>query len=126
MRLVLRVIGTCSLFALVFVVAPYSWMDSIHAGMGMGRLPSEPVVGYLARSVSFLYALMGGLFWVVSFDLRRYRGLLLYVGIAVTLFGVALIGIDWWEGLPMLWKLWEGPFTIALGITVFVCARSVR
>ena len=126
LRLVLRVIGTSGLFALIFVVAPFSWMDRIHAGMGMGRLPEQPVVGYLTRSVSFLYALLGGLFWTLSFDLQRYRSLLLYLGLAVTVFGVSLIGIGWWEDLPLVWKLWEGPFTVALGITIFMCARSLR
>jgi len=69
LKLLLRFLGTTSLFALVFVVAPYSWLDSIHSLLGMGQFPDKPVVGYLARSTSALYAILGGLFWIVSFDL---------------------------------------------------------
>ena len=76
LKLFLRIMGTGALTALVFVVAPYSWMDAIHRWLGLGILPSEPVVSYLARSTSAFYALQGGLVWVVSFDLRRHRPVL--------------------------------------------------
>ena len=49
---ILRVIGCVSLTAVVFVYVPYSWMNSIHQLVGMGDLPIEPIVGYLARSTS--------------------------------------------------------------------------
>ena len=31
-------------------MVPYSWMDAIHQGLGMGKLPDAPIVGYLVRS----------------------------------------------------------------------------
>ncbi len=126
LKLLLRFLGTTSLFALVFVVAPYSWLDSIHSLLGMGQFPDKPVVGYLARSTSALYAILGGLFWTVSFDLERHRLVLRYLGAAITLFGAALLVIDWWEGLPFLWKVWEGPFLIAFGLAIFFLSRKIR
>jgi len=66
LKLFLRLIGSAALLALIFVAAPHAWMDAIHAQMGMGQLPDAPVVGYLARSTSAFYALLGGLLWVVS------------------------------------------------------------
>ncbi len=126
LKLLLRFLGTTSLFALVFVVAPYSWLDSIHSSLGMGQLPNKPVVGYLARSTSAFYALLGGLFWIVSFDLERHRLVLRYLGAAITLFGAALLVIDWWEGLPFLWKVWEGPFLMAFGLAIFFLSRKIR
>ena len=59
----LRVLGTSSLTAVLFVFAPHSWMDGIHQWLGLGKLPESPVVGYLARSTSAFYAMLGGLFW---------------------------------------------------------------
>ncbi len=126
LKLLLRFLGTTSLFALVFVVAPYSWLDSIHSYLGMGQFPDKPVVGYLARSTSALYAIMGGLFWTVSFDLGRHRLVLRYLGAAITLFGAALLVIDWSEGLPFLWKVWEGPFLIAIGLAIFFLSRKIK
>jgi hypothetical protein len=115
LRFVLRWAGSMSLLALVAVVMPYAWMDAAHRWLGLGRLPSEPVVGYLARSVSAFYALLGGLLWVLSFDLARHRLALCYLGVAMILFGAALIGIDWSEGLPWFWKTWEGPWVMLIG-----------
>ena len=60
-KLFLRVVGTVALLAVVAVVMPYSWMDAVHQRLGMGKLPPEPIVGYLARSTSAFYAMLGGL-----------------------------------------------------------------
>ena len=122
---ILRFFGTTSLSALVFVVAPHSWMSGIHASLGMGEMPDSPVVWYLARSTSFFYALLGGLFWFASFDLKAHRGLLLYLGSAIVVLGVALLATDWLEGLPFFWRVWEGPFAALLGATIFGLALKL-
>ena len=124
-RWLLRVAGTIELFALIFIVAPESWMVSIHAWLGLGELPRDPIVGYLARSTSAFYAMLGGLMWVVSFDLTRHREVLIYLGWAQALFGVALLGIDTYEGLPMSWPLFEGPLVIPLGLATLWLARQL-
>lgn len=125
LKTLLRLLGTASLTAIVFVAAPHEWMRSIHAWLGMGELPEAPVVWYLARSTSAFYALTGGLFWVVSFDLERHRRVLLYLGAAVALLGVALTIIDWAENLPLFWKIWEGPFVTVFGVTVWLLSRGL-
>ena len=125
LRAILRVIGTSSLFALVFLVAPRSWMEAIHEQLGMGSLPNAPIVGYLARSTSAWYAIAGGLFWVISFDLERHRLVLTYMGVALVGFGVALFIVDWTHGLPRLWVLWEGPFVALLGGAIASLSRRL-
>ena len=125
LKLILRVIGTSSLFALIFVAAPHSWMREIHAWLGLGEMPDTPIVWYLARSTSAFYALVGGLFWVVSFDLPRHRPVVVYLSTAVILLGVALLIMDWWEGLPREWAMWEGPFTIVIGLAMLILSRRI-
>ena len=93
-------------------------MNAIHQMLGMGELPSNPIVGYLARSTSALYALLGGLLLLLSLDVRRYGVVLTYLGIGFSLFGLALLFVDWIEGLPFFWKVWEGPFVFLLGVTL--------
>ena len=117
--LVLRMIGGVSLLAAIFVFVPYSWMNAIHQMLGMGELPSNPIVGYLARSTSAFYALLGGLLLVLSSDVRRHKIVLTYLGIAISLFGLTLLFVDWFEGLPWFWKIWEGPFVFLLGVVMF-------
>lgn len=126
LKFMLRWMGTSSLLALIFVAAPYSWMDSIHRSLGMGPLPDQPVVGYLARSTSAFYALVGGLFWVVSFDLRRYRRIVVYLGGAIGILGMALLAVDWAEGMPLFWTVWEGPFIIVVGLAISFLSRRLE
>jgi hypothetical protein len=129
-KLFLRVIGTAALFALVAVVMPYSWMNAIHPRLGMGTLPSEPIVGYLARSTSAFYALLGALLWVVSFDLVRHRLILRFLGVAIIVFGGILLIVDFVEGMPLWWSLWEGPINMAFGTIILILsnrlAREIR
>ena len=125
LKLFLRIMGTGALTALVFVAVPYSWMDAIHHWLGLGKLPSEPVVSYLARSTSAFYALLGGLAWVVSMDLRRHRLVLIYLGASTVVLGLVLGVVDWAAGMPRWWRLGEGPLDALFGLFILVCARRI-
>ena len=72
---VLRIVGTVSATAVFPMVMPFSWMDRVHAWLGLGPLPDAPIVAYLARSTCAFYALMGGLAWLIASDLGRYASL---------------------------------------------------
>jgi hypothetical protein len=69
--------------------------------------------------------MVGAAMWVLSFDLPRYRQLLLFLGGALACFGGALVFIDWTEGLPLLWKLWEGPFIVVVGVAIVQVSRRI-
>ncbi len=126
LRFMLRFFGTMSLLAIPFIFVPYSVMDAIHQQLQLGTLPDEPIVGYLARSLSAFYALVGALFWKISFDLRRYQSLLIYLSGALAFLGGTLCFIDWWEGLPTAWRLWEGPFVIIAALAMLSLSRRIR
>ena len=126
LKLFLRVLGVVSLFALVGVFMPYSWMDATHRWLGMGILPAEPIVGYLARSTSAFYAFFGGLLLIVSFDLQRYRGLLIYIGLMHVIFGVMLLAVDLIEGLPFFWSFTEGPAVIIFGVIILALSCRIH
>ena len=70
--------------------------------------PSRAPGDYLARSTSTFYGLLGGLLWVLSGDLRRHRLALHYVGAAVAVFDLLLLGVDILEGMPPWWTAAEG------------------
>jgi hypothetical protein len=74
LALLLRGIGCLDLLALIAVVMPRHWMDVAHQWAGLGSIPREPIVGYLARTASALYALHGAMVLFMSFDVALTRG----------------------------------------------------
>jgi hypothetical protein len=120
LRFMLRYIGAVSLLALIAVFMPEPWMDATHSALGMGPLPAEPIVGYLARSLSLFYALMGGLLLLCSFDPRRHRIVLCYLSAVFVFFGIVMWGVDFFEGMPPYWKHAEGPIIIFFGAAILM------
>jgi len=100
-------------------------MDAIHAWLGMGALPNAPVVMYLARSTSALYAILGGLMWTLSLDVHRFRPVLSYLGAVLSLLGLFLIVFDWVEGMPLFWQLGEGPIDLGIGLVILLLSRRL-
>jgi len=125
LQLLIRIVGSVVLLAIPCALMPYSWMNAIHQGLGMGTLPSKPVVGYLARSTSAFYAMMGGLLWVVSLDLRRYRPVIGYLGVAIVLIGLTLFAVDLLAAMPWWWSTAEGPFNVGFGALILALARRI-
>jgi hypothetical protein len=121
----LRTIGSASLLAVFAVFLPYETMNATHQWLGMGKLPDAPIVGYLARSTSAFYAILGGLLWLASFDLPRHRLLLGYIGGALAVLGVVLFGVDIIEGLPGYWIAIEGPADTLFGLTIYLWSRRI-
>lgn len=126
LRFLIRCIGAASLLAVVAVFMPYTWMDATHRALGMGALPAQPIVGYLARSLSLFYALMGGLLWICSYDLHRSRLVLCYLGAAFIFSGMLMLGVDFEEGMPAYWRNAEGPIVIVFGAAILILALRLK
>jgi hypothetical protein len=124
--LVLRVLGAIDLCALVAVLLPHAAMEQISLAIGAGELPREPVVGYLARSASLMYALHGVGVLYVACDVLRYAGLIRWLAGLSVVHGLALIVIDWGEGLPLWWQLLEGPTYTLTSLVVFTLVGRIR
>ncbi len=124
LRLVMRVVGGVMLAAFPAAFMPFDWMAAAHAWLGLGEIPDAPLVEYLARSASLLYALIGGLFVWLAGDLERYAPVARFLGAAFVVLGVVIIGVDVDAGLPLYWTLWEGPPTIAVGLAMIWLSRA--
>jgi hypothetical protein len=121
--ILLRFVGVPALFALVPVLMPISWMAVTHRWLGLGEMPTGPVVEYLARSLSAFYAIMGALCLALANDLERYRPLVRFLGVAFALVSVVLLGVDLAAGMPWWWSASEGPGGVVFGALLFVLAR---
>jgi hypothetical protein len=118
LALILRILGALDLFALVAALAPRPWIVFAHECCGMGSLPDGPVVGYLFRSASLLYAMHGAMLLLVAGDVVRYWPLIRFLAVLAVVHGIILIGIDAAELLPGWWRWAEGPGFAATGIIV--------
>lgn len=122
----LRATGIAMLTAFVFCVCPFSWMDAIHQRMGLGALPDIPIIRYLTRSLSGMYAYLGAMLWYLSGDVRRHRGTLLFLSITGLFFSIGILLLDSAAGMPLFWTLSEGPMTILLCGILLVLLLRVR
>ena len=124
LKILLQIIGVIALFALIGVLMPLSWMTGTHRWLGLGEMPSDPIVEYLARSLSAFYAFIGVLCLIVAADLERYRSLVRRLGVLIAAFGVVQLGIDLTANFPLWWTASEGPLTIVFGVWIFFLARQ--
>jgi hypothetical protein len=121
--ILLRFVGVSALVALVAVFMPVPWMAATHRWLGLGEMPTGPVVEYLARSLSAFYAIMGALCLLLTTDLGRYRPLVRFLGVAFALMSLVFLGVDLAAGMPWWWSASEGPGGVVLGALLFVLAR---
>jgi hypothetical protein len=117
---VLRAFGALDLLAFGAVVMPRPWMAATYTWVGLGTLPDAPIVGYLTRSASALYALHGALVLFISFDVRRYWRMITFLAAAALVHGAIMAGIDVAVGMPQPWTLYEGPCFAAPGAIVLL------
>jgi hypothetical protein len=126
LKLVLLGMGAASLTAVFPAAMPMRWMDVVHQTLGLGPMPQGPVVEYLARALSALYAFHGGLLVLAATDIRRYAPIVTYVGFALVAFagGITAIGLS--AGLPLYWVGAEGGTTLTMGVVILLCQRRLR
>jgi hypothetical protein len=123
--LLLRFNAVMLLLALGAVVMPFAWMDVVHSAGGMGPLQDSPIVHYLTRSASLLYAGYGAVILFLSFDVRRYRPMIIFKALVGVAFGAVMLVLDVAVGMPWHWIVCEGSFVIALCAAILWLARSV-
>ncbi len=127
LALLMRLAGVLLLTALIPVVMPFSWMKDIHRALGMGELPDGPIMGYLTRSLSAMYAMHGALVFFISLDVRRYLPVVKFLAVLGIVFGSGMLVLDIRVGMPPSWIIGEGPFIIVLGgVMLWLAGRVTR
>ncbi len=112
----LRAEGLMVLWALPAAFLPTDWMDAIGQRLGLDPLPRAPLVEYLTRSLSLLYAGWGPVVLVLASDLRRYLPLLWVYSWMTLAFGPTILAIDLAAGMPPGWVVGEAVTVNALGV----------
>jgi hypothetical protein len=125
LALVLRGFGCLDCLALLAVLLPGSVLRAASVRLGLAPLPDDPLVGYLVRTASLMYALHGATVLFVSFDVPRYWGLIRFLALLALLHGVLIVGIDVAEGMPRWWQAVEGLCFSLTGAVVLVLQARV-
>ena len=115
LRRLLYVMGGVALLAVVPLVMPTDWMETINDRLGLGPFQRSPLMEYLTRSLSAVYAMFGAMAVFVAPRVRRYLDLVVFMGWLTVLLGVALLSIDLYAGMPPSWTWGEGVPTMVLG-----------
>ena len=124
--LLLRLDAIILLVALIPSMMPLAWMKEIHRQLGMGELPNGPIIGYLTRSLSFMYAMHGAVELFVSLDVRRFLPVVKLIAFLGVLFGIWMTALDVAVGMPRFWVISEGPCITVLGGTLLWLSGWVR
>ena len=83
LKLLLRAAGGLMLLATLALFMPTRWMEICHERLGLGAFPDQPIVEYLARTTSALYALLGALLLLASCDVKRYARVITVVAVGL-------------------------------------------
>lgn len=121
----LRLCGSSLLLAFLAIFLPPDWMAATHRWLGMGEFPRMPVVDYLARSIAALYGFHGVLVLIASTDVVRYAPIVRYIGFMDVFFGLTMIAIDLYAGMPAMWTAVEGPALAATGVVTLYLSRGL-
>ena len=124
LAVLLKFAGVLLMTAVVPAVMPFSWMQEIHRLLGMGELPEGPIVGYLTRSLSAMYAMHGAVLFFVSTNIDRYLPVIRFLAVAGVAFGLSMLVLDARMGMPPMWIAGEGPFIVVLcGVVLWLARR---
>jgi hypothetical protein len=121
----LRIVGGVTALAFFAIFLPPDWMADTHRWLGLGDFPRAPIVDYLTRSVSALYAFHGGVVLLASTNPVQYKTLVRYIGWTSVVFGVVCVFIDLHAGMPAYWTIAEGPPVVVVGAVVLYLSRSL-
>jgi hypothetical protein len=125
LRWLLLANGVLVLLALPAVFMPAALMDRFHQHLMQTPLPAGPIVQYLARSLSALYASFGSLTLLLAWNLRRFGPLVTWWGVAAILFGLILVWVDTNAPMPAHWTWSECSYTIITGMLVLILQRRM-
>src|ERR1043166_7879057 len=102
----LRISALVFMAAAPAVVMPIEWMITMGGWLGLD-VPDVPLMQYLTRSVSALYAAVGVACWRLSCDVRRYLPLLRFTVVLTAAVSMIIAALDLWIPMPAAWIVGE-------------------
>lgn len=114
----LVVSGAFLVLATLPVFFPVSLMQQLHEMLGLGEMPDAPIVTYLARSTSIMYAVHGFVTVFTGLKVERLWPMVWLLGLLHAGIGLLMIYVDISAGMPLYWTLGEGAPICGLGLFI--------
>lgn len=103
---------------------PRSWMEVSHDWLGMGEMPSGPLIMFMIRQASYTYGMHGVSLWVLASDVVRFRTLILLNGISFLLAALVFSLIDHLSGMPWWWTAGDALGCGFFGVALLLLNKS--
>jgi hypothetical protein len=120
----LRLTGSVEILAFIAVVMPRSWMELSHVWLGLGDMPTGPIVMFMIRQASYTYGMHGISLWVLASDVDRFRPLVILNGISFLLAAPVFFIIDYTSAVPFWWTVVDSVSCGLFGATVLLLSRD--
>jgi hypothetical protein len=111
----LRLAGASEVLAFVAVIMPRAWMEAGHEWIGLGTMPRSALLMFMIRQASYTYGMHGISLWVLASDVRRFRPLIIFNGVAFSLAAPVFLVIDYTTEMPLLWTLSDSASCLLFG-----------
>ena len=120
LRILVFLNGLILLCAAGAVFLPVATMAHYHELLGLEELPTEPIVIYLARSTSLLYAVHGAVTLYVACYWQQHHAMVRFLAGLHVVIGLCMIGIDLSASMPWYWTAFEGAPIAMFGVLLLV------
>ena len=126
LKLVLQINGWIMATAVFAVFLSHDQMATIHQWLGLGKFPDAKIVGYLARSLSGFYAILGVLYIALARDIHAYASIITLAAWASICFGIGSIIINLQLNFPLWWTWGEGLFIAGYGVVILWLQKRIN
>jgi hypothetical protein len=100
-------------------------MEVLHSWLGLGEMPSGPIIMFMIRQASYAYGMHGVSLWVMATDVRRFQPLIIFNGISFLLAAFVFALIDYSAGIPAWWTVIDAFGCGSFGIVTLILSRYI-
>ena len=91
-------------------------MEVSHSWLGLGEMPTGPLIMFMIRQASYAYGMHGVSLWLLASDVKRYRTLIIFNAISFLIAGFLFTLIDYYYGMPYWWTIMDGFGCASFGV----------
>ena len=126
-RIILRIAAVGQFITVPGAISPHQAIEKLSWLMGFGQPPPGPLLLYTLGGGSYVCVAEGVLLWMLSYNVVRYRPLVIASGWIFLIGAPAFLWIDSQAGLPHWWIAMDSLSCLIFGVTLlWACFAGKR